>query len=185
MKFNNRLITPIALGVAVLCGLGVSNVQAKEAKQKLFERVFGDAVRLDPAMVAKVKALSPGQRLFVDSNGDGKNDEVWFIDTAARHTAGVQPLLVRVIDEDNDLDEHLGPDLDSDLYIADWNADAKVDVVLDYQDNDGDNDVDEMAIFYFSPQDHYLGKDALRLWWSRDDGDDNLLWYDVSYNYYQ
>ncbi len=56
---------------------------AQDAKQRLLERVFGDAVRLDPAMVAKVKAAKPGQRFFVDRNGDGRNDECWFIDSVA------------------------------------------------------------------------------------------------------
>jgi len=162
-----------------------SMTMAQESKQALFERVFGDAVKLDPATVAKVKALPPGERFHVDRDGDGKNDEVWFIDTAYRHTDDARPLLVRVIDEDGDLDAHMGPDLDSDLYIADWNADGQVDVVLDYQDNDGDNDLDEMAFYFYMKRHISFGKDVLRVWWGSDDGDDNLLWYDVNYNYYQ
>jgi hypothetical protein len=152
---------------------------AQDGKQAMLERVFGEAARLDPKLGAKVKALPPGKRLLLDRDGDGKNDEVWFLDTAARHT--IRPLLVRVIDEDGDLDECNGPDLDSDLYLADWRADGTIDVVIDYQDNDGDNDVDEMGVYYFVGR----KKDTLRCWWGIDQGDDNLLWYDVNWTYYQ
>lgn len=159
--------------------------RGQDTKQKLFERVFGDAVRLDPAMVAKVKAAKPGERIMVDRNGDGRNDEVWYIDTAYRHNDRIRPLLVRAIDEDGDLDTWKGPDLDSDLYVVDWKADGTVDVVLDYQDSDGDNDLDEMAFYFYMTEHPYFGKDVLRVWWGSDDGDDNLLWYDVDYTYDQ
>jgi len=155
----------------------------EDARQAMFERVFGQAARLDPAIVAKVKSLPPGKRLLVDRDGDGKNDEVWYIDTAVRHT--IRPILVRVIDEDGDLDRHKGPDLDSDLYLADWKADGTIDVAVDYQDNDGDGDVDEMGTYFWSSRSPVAGKGMLRVWWGRDDGDDNLLWYNVNWNYYQ
>lgn len=171
--------------VRILAGICVAALLSNSAaladddpKQALFERVFGNAVKLDPETVASVKKLPPGERLYLDRDGDGRHDEVWFIDTAHRHQDSKRPLLVRVIDEDGDLDEHMGPDLDSDLYVVDWHADGTVDVVLDYQDNDSDGDVDEMA-FYFG-----RGK-ALGVWWGRDNGDDNLLWYDIDYTYYQ
>jgi hypothetical protein len=158
--------------------------RAETSKEKLFTRVFGDAVKLDPAIIDKVKALKPGQQYFVDR--DGKHVECWFIDNALRHSKKVQPLLVRAIDEDGDMTKDGGPDLDSDLYVADWGADGMVDAVVDYQDNDGDNDVDEMGIYYFSPKDKGMdGRDALRVWWARDDGDDNQLWFDVNYTYIQ
>ncbi len=165
--------------------MSASLLQAQDAKQRLFERVFGNMVRFDPSMIEAVKALKPGERLMFDRDCDGTNDEVWFIDTAARHTSQAQPILVRVIDEDGDLDAHRGPDLDSDLYVADWKADGTVDVVLDYQDNDGDNDVDEMAFYFWMKRHSYFGDNVLRVWWGQDDGDDNLLWYDVNYTYYQ
>ncbi len=185
---QHRSLT-LALVLTVVGGLCVSTAvaaePAKTAKQRVLERMFGDAVQLDPAVVAKVKALKPGTKHWVDRDGDGKNDEVWYIDPAARHMDKTRPVLVRVIDEDGDLDAHMGGDLDSDLYIADWKADGTVDCVLDYQDNDGDNDLDEMGFYYWRPTYHYLGKDVLLVWWGHDNGDDNLLWYDVSYTYNQ
>jgi len=156
-----------------------------QARQRAFERIFGEAVRLDPLLVAKVKGMSSGQRLRVDRDGDGRNDETWFIDSATRHTENVRPLLVRVIDEDGDLDTSGGPDLDSDLYIADWHADGTVDAVVDYRDDDGDGDVDAMGLFYFAPRGGVFGDNCVRVWWARDVADDNLLWYDVNYTYDQ
>ena len=149
-------------------------------QQQAFEHAFNKAVRLDTAMVRKVKADTAGKRHYVDQNGDGKPEEVWFIDIDPRHSAGKQPLLVRVIDEDNDLAIGKEPDLDSDLYIADWNADGVVDAVVDYEDLDKDNDVDQMGTYFYGGPQY-----GLRVWWGRDDGDDNLLWYDVDYTYYQ
>ncbi len=153
--------------------------QAESIRQQLFIRVFGDAARLDPLMVAKVRNDGHGKRHYVDVNGDGTPDEVWFIDTCPRHPAELRPVLVRVIDEDGDLLEGHEPDFDSDLYIVDWGADGMMNAVVDYTDRTGDNSVDEMLIYY--PTDD----DRLMIWWSEDIGNDNLLWYDVGYMYDQ
>ncbi len=136
-------------------------------------------------MLEKVKAARPPEFVLVDRNGDGKHEEAWFIDPSPRHTPANRPILVRAIDEDGDLDADGRPDLDSDLYVADWKADGSVDVVLDYQDNDADNDLDEMGMYFFMKHHPFFGDDVLRVWWGRDDGDDNLLWYDEDYTYYQ
>lgn len=175
------------LGLAIgIVALASSGALAQDAKQRLFGRVFGKVVELDANMVVKVKAGKAGERHFVDTDGDGKNDEVWYIDTAVRHQEARRPVLVRVIDEDGDLDAHMGGDLDSDLYVADWTADGTVDAVVDYVDTDGDQDVDEMGMYYFVPKYAYLGGGpGLLVWWGRDVGDDNLLWYDVNFNYQQ
>ncbi len=178
-------LLPVGMSLVLACLMMPGIAHGETPKQKLLERVFGDAVKLDPATVAKVKAMKPGERLFIDRNGDGKHDEVWYIDPAVRHMRHTRPVLVRVIDEDGDLDAHQGGDLDSDLYVADWRADGTVDCVLDYQDNDGDNDLDEMGVYYYAKRYGYIGGPALLGWWGRDDGDDNLLWHDVSYTYNQ
>jgi hypothetical protein len=154
--------------------------KAKSEKERHFEWVFGDRVVLDSILVQKVLNDTPGKRHYVDNDGDGKPEEVWFVDVCSRHNDNRKPLLTRVIDEDGDLKMGGEPDMDSDLYIADWNGDGIVDAVVDYEDLDGDQDVDRMAMFFYDP--NYK---ALRVWWSRDDGDDNLLWYDIDYYYYQ
>ncbi|RJP21961.1 MAG: DUF4861 domain-containing protein [Candidatus Omnitrophota bacterium] len=157
----------------------------KSSKQCLFEKVFGSAVILDPAMHEKTLTGKPGERHYFDTDGDGRPDEVWFVDTASRHPEKYRPVLVRAIDEDGDLREGFEPDLDSDLYVADWNGDGSVDAVLDYTDVDGDDDVDEMGMFFFGGTHGYFGEDVLRVWWGRDVGDDNLLWFDIAYTYDQ
>ena len=154
-------------------------------KQSLFEKVFDDAVRLDSDQVKTVVSSPPGKRHYIDRDGDGRPEEVWFIDTALRHPERYRPLLVRAIDEDGDLQAGHEPDLDSDLYVADWGADGIVDAVLDYTDADGDNDLDEMGAFFYGGTHGYFDEPVIRVWWSRDVGDDNLLWHDVGYTYDQ
>lgn len=156
-----------------------STMNIEENKQKSFEWVFGDLVKLSPDMVRQVVSSKIGQRHYIDRNNDGKKEEVWFIDTDIRHTEERNPILVRAIDRDNDMQEGGEPDLDSDIYIVDWHADGTVDAVLEYEDIDGDQDVDFMYMYFYDE------KYGLRAWWCRDDGDDNLLWYNVDYAYFQ
>ena len=182
IKMGTIRIVTISLLLAGMTSLKImaQPLQKNVLQQQAFERVFGDAAHLDPAMVIKVKADKAGKRHYVDRNGDGKPEEVWFIDIDPRHTANKRPILVRVIDEDKDMIMGTEPDLDSDLYIADWNADGIVDAAIDYEDLDRDQDVDQMGLY------SYGGEDVgIWVWWGRDDGDDNLLWYNVDYRYYQ
>ncbi|MDD4590475.1 MAG: hypothetical protein PHG06_08620, partial [Parabacteroides sp.] len=148
-------------------------------KLNAFKQIFGNAVILDQAMVQKVLSDTSGKRHYVDKDGDGKPEEVWFIDNDRRHSKEKLPILVRVIDKNGNLEMGKEPDKCGDLWIADWHADGLVDAVIDYEDLDSDGDVDSMGMFFYDP------KNGLRVWWSRDDGDDNLLWYDVDYIYDQ
>jgi hypothetical protein len=157
---------------------------APAAAASPFERVFGPMAVHDPAMREQVLAAEHGKRHYVDHNQDGNADEVWFVDTAARHPEEWRPVLVRAIDEDGDLQDDGQPDLDSDLYVVDWRGDGTVDAILDYTDIDDDNDVDEMAM-YFPGTPSFGGEGSLVVWWGRDVGDDNLLWFDVGYTYSQ
>ena len=168
-------------GLVFLAMLFCIPVQAQtDPKQQAFEWVFGDLAKLDPEMVQKVKNDTHGKRHYIDKDGDGIPEEVWYIDIAPRHNANKRPLLVRVICENGNLRMGEEPDYAGYLYIADWNATGKVDAVIEYKDLDGDGDLDEMAMYYYDP--NYGG---LRAWWGRDDGDDCLLWYDIDYFYYQ
>lgn len=147
----------------------------------VFERIFGKSRIIAPERIAEVKALPAGEKLALDTNGDGVIDELWYIDTAFRHNKEV--ILVRAVDEDGDLAVNGRPDTDSDLYFFDWDADGYIDVVADYVDDDGDNDVDQMGLYY--NKNWQDGKDDMTVWWAMDIGDDNLLWYDVNGTYYQ
>lgn len=156
-----------------------TNDDLKQKRQKAFEWVFGEYARLSSEMREKVLAGKPGERHYVDRDGDGKPEEVWFVDISPRHKKENQPILVRVIDENGNLEAGGEPDQCGDLYVVDWHGDGTVDAVVGYEDSDGDQDVDRMGLYFYD--DNY----GLRVWWSRDDGDDNLLWYDVDYYYYQ
>ncbi len=135
------------------------------------------AVTLDSAKVAEVKAGVPGTRYWYDTNGDGKPDEVWFIDIDPRHTGTYSPILVKCIDMDGDLQVGLEGDHDSDLYIIDWLADGTVNRAVQYFDYDHDQDMDAMA--------EYSNASSPGVLWSYDVDDDNLLWWDQDYTYYQ
>lgn len=155
------------------------------AKQKAFEQVFGDAARLDTAMINKVKADVPGKRHYVDKNADGKPEEVWFIDIEPRHTEKKRPILVKVVDENGNLKMGDEPEKYGDLWIADWYADGLVDAIISYRDPDGDKDLDIMEWFTYGKKNWRISFDGLRCVVSTDDGDDNLLDYDIDYVYYQ
>lgn len=174
---------------AVLTLLLTTKVYAQDnlklAKQKAFERVLGDAAKLDPVMVNKVKNDVPGKRFYVDKNGDGKPDEVWFIDIDPRHNERNRPMLVKVVDEDGDLQVGKEPDRYGDLWIADWNADGLVDAAIKYVDLDGDKDVDQMEWYTYGKKNKNADQDGPRVLLVTDDGDDNLLDYDIDYVYYQ
>jgi hypothetical protein len=162
--------------------VAASDVAAPQHQESaVFQRVFGVSRLIPQERVDEVKALPPGEKLALDTTGDGRINELWYLDTDKRHT--VAPLLVRVVDGDGDMHEMMRGDLDSDCYFFDHHANGYFDVVLCYQDDDGDGDVDQMGIFYDKrwPDE----KDDITVWWAVDVGDDNLLWYDVNGNYYQ
>lgn len=172
--------------VLFFCAKNLYAQDAEEtAKQKAFEQFFGDAAVFDPVMVEKVKSGTPGKRYYVDKNNDGKPEEVWFIDIDPRHTEAKRPILVKVIDEDGDLEMGKEPDRDSDLWIADWNANGMVDAVISYKDMDHDQDMDRMEWYFYGKKNRHIDNDGLRVILSIDDGDDNLLDYDIDYVYYQ
>ncbi|MDZ4857757.1 MAG: DUF4861 family protein [Candidatus Hydrogenedentes bacterium] len=148
-----------------------------------FVRVFGEAIVFDPVFSAQVVKDTPGKRHYVDMNVDGKPEEVWFVDTDLRHPEAMRPLLVRVIDEDGDLVEGGEPDQDSDLYIADWKGDGVIDAAADYIDRDADQDIAELVLYRAGGALANGDENVMTAWWSRDLGDDNLLWQNAGYGY--
>ena len=177
----SSFIRPLSLATALLMATS-GQAQDLASETITFERVFRQSRILPEDLVKKTLALPVGERLNIDNNGDGRIDEMWYVDNAKRHTRD-ETLLVKVTDEDGDMTEDGHPDRDSDLYFWDWGGDGVVDVVTDYQDDDGDNDVDQMGIFY--EKSWKDAKDDLTVWWAVDVGDDNLLWYDVNGTYSQ
>jgi hypothetical protein len=158
-------------------GIGLASDYPKQAD---FELVFGEHAKLDPPMIKKVLSEEHGKLHYVDHDGDGKPEEVWFIDTDPRHNQDKRPLLVKVIDRDNDLQFGGEPDKDSDIWFADWNADGKVDAVISYGDSDHDDVADQQGIFFHHPRFGFC------VWWNTGHGNDNnIMMYDIDYIYYQ
>ena len=68
---------PVINSFSLLMFVSVAYAQSeKPLKQWLFEKVFGSAVNFNPEMRAKVLGDTPGKRHYVDSNQDGKPEEV-------------------------------------------------------------------------------------------------------------
>jgi hypothetical protein len=183
------LLILLALAAApLLCWSPPHNAvlaQEQRHKQELFKRLFGEKiVSFDPAAVAKIKTMRPGERLKLDTDGDGKIDTVYFIDDDPKNQSEFRPIIVKAIDQDGDMDRDGDADLDSDLYVADWHGDGTVDTVVEYSDTDHDNGLDEMAI-YTSARNPKLGTDAIQVWWSRDVAHTHQLWDTINYRYQQ
>jgi len=128
----------------------------------------------------RAMALPRGERALIDLDGDGDPDIADFVDTDPKHT--VRPMLVRAIDDDDDMGADGAPDLDSDLYIADWRGNGRIDRAVDYWDHDGDGDGDRMDIYY--PPNTWHGN-YVEVVVIRDVGDDNKMWWTRNYEYQQ
>jgi len=165
-----------------------------QSANDIFERLVGPAAKMDPAVVEMVLKSLPGMKFRLDTDGDGRADTIYFIDNHERHSADRQPLLVKVVDEDGDMEETGEGDRDSDLYIADWNGDGTVDRAVDYIDLDHDQDVDEEVQYRWHENLQfrddtweslvYDGR-AYSAFWARDVGDDNRLLFERNYEYNQ
>lgn len=163
-----------------------------QTNNEIFEKMVGSRVAMDPIVVARLLKEEPGKKIRLDTDGDGRIDAIYFIDTDSRHSGTRHPMVVKIVDEDGDMDATGEGDLDSDLYVVDWYGDGTVDRVIDYIDTDGDGDLDEQVLYQWAEYDHFK-KIAPRLHhgrayaaaWAKDIGDDNRLWYDVDYEYNQ
>ena len=85
--------------------------------------------------------------------------------------------IVWVLDDDEDGSLEDGGDKDSDCYVADYGRDGTVDRMVDYIDDDGDGDPDEMDIRYF------VGGELRYCWFGADLDDDGAMWSLRGYEY--
>lgn len=168
----------LILGLLCFNCNGLEDEVALEPSGNFFWNLFDEHTKIDPDIIKQLLTATTGKKLYIDSDEDGYIDVLYMIDTSARHTADKQPLFVKIIDEDGDMRETGEGDKDSDLYIADWNANGIIDRVVDYHNLDGDGDVDEQYFFGINEKGAYVT-------WAKDYGDDNNLLYDVNYEYNQ
>lgn len=85
--------------------------------------------------------------------------------------------IVWVIDDDEDGSLAEGGDVDSDCYVVDYGRDGTVDRMVDYIDDDGDGDPDEMDIRYF------VDGELRYCWFGVDTDDDSAMWSLRGYEY--
>ncbi len=190
--------------ISLISGLLViiHSVLYSQTNNQIFEKFVGKAAQLDLAQIELLLKSNSKEKIFVDSNGDGRDDVLYMIDNDERHEEWYKPILVKIVDEDGDMHESREGDFDSDLYVADWHADGEIDCIVDYKDLDHDNDLDEQYLFYsmdsaYAAQTHqkwllkygakpktyktkYPGKDYL-LHWTKDISDDNKVQWFVNY----
>ena len=117
-------------------------------------------------------ALAVGDSFTLD-NGRQRVRRETFKDRGGRAHDGI----VWVLDDDGDGSLAGGGDRDSDCYVADYDRDGAVDRMVDYIDNDGDNDPDEMDIRYF------VDGELRYCWFGMDLDDDSAMWSLAGYEY--
>jgi hypothetical protein len=93
------------LSLVIFCLLAQKNSQ-----QELFEKVFGEKVLFDQAIVSQLKN-NPQERVKLDTDRDGKIDVIYFIDHDPKHLQEFRPILVKAIDSDGDMDREGEADL--------------------------------------------------------------------------
>ncbi|HUW15657.1 MAG TPA: hypothetical protein VMW94_01150 [Actinomycetes bacterium] len=164
----------------VWLALGVVG-QRPDSGEDVLLHYLSENARMTPAELAAVLAAPPGTPLTKDLDGDGDPDLADFVDTDPKHT--VRPMVVRVLDDDDDMGPDGLGDLDSDCYVADWGGDGSINRAVDYWDEDADGDVDRQDLYYEPGAWHYGNRVELVV--VRDVGDDNRLWYTRNYEYQQ
>ncbi len=121
---------------------------------------------------SKATALGVGDSFILEGNRQLVRRET-FKDRGGR----AQDAIVWVLDDDEDGSLAAGGDKDSDCYVADYNRDGLVDRMVDYIDDDGDNDPDEMDIRYFADG------ELRYCWFGADLDDDSAMWSLAGYEY--
>jgi len=120
--------------------------------------------------------LKVGEQFIVEAQG-GLKDRMLVRREKFRNRSARVEAIVWIIDDDGDGSVAMGGDGDSDCYVVDYGCDGTPDRMLDWIDDDGDNDPDEMDVRYF------VGGELRQVWASIDYDDDNLMWNLAGYEY--
>ena len=123
------------------------------------------------------QALEPGRHLLLTSALPGGGRMLLRRERTQVESKACDRL-VWILDDDGDMPADASDgDTDSDCIVVDYGADGTVDRMIDYQDNDGDGDPDEMDIRYFH-------EGQLRIaWFGFDLDDDSRMWSLADYQY--
>jgi hypothetical protein len=121
-------------------------------------------------------ALTVGEKLVIE-DGNAPPRSMSVTCEKFRNRSQEVEAIVWIIDDDGDGSTIEGGDRDSDCYVVDYGRDGVVDRMVDYIDDDGDNDPDEMDIRYF------VDGHLRQLWCGRDLDDDGIMWDLAGYEY--
>ncbi len=114
-------------------------------------------------------ALRAGESFVVPAPGEARGRMLVRRERLPASGAHSGDAIVWIIDDDGDGSVARGGDRDEDCYVVDYGCDGSVDRMVDYIDNDGDRDMDEVDIRYFTEG---------RLnwaWFGEDVDDDNAV----------
>jgi hypothetical protein len=125
----------------------------------------------------RAAALEPGAAFLVEAEGPAKGRMLVRRERLTTRSGKELDAIVWVIDDDADGSLAAGGDTDSDCYVVDYARDGTVDRMVDYIDNDADDDPDEMDIRYFT--DSRLDY----VWFGLDLDDDSAMWSLRGYEY--
>ncbi|MDD4870053.1 MAG: BNR-4 repeat-containing protein [Kiritimatiellae bacterium] len=127
----------------------------------------------------KVKALKSGEHFMVRSEYPGGGLMLVRCETLTRRgSKKPQDAIVWIIDDDGDMkSDGTNCDKDSDCYVVDYDQDGLADRMVDYIDNNSDNQADEMEIRYFP------GGQLQNAWFAQNLSGDGKMWDLRSYEY--
>ncbi len=136
----------------------------------------GRLVLKDKPWWPRAAKLKVGEKFVIDAPGEMKGRMLVRREKFRNRLMQVEAV-VWVIDDDADGSIATGGDGDSDCYVVDYGGDGMVDRIVDWIDNDGDGDADEMDVRYF------VGGELRQVWASFDLDDDNHMWNLAGYEY--
>jgi hypothetical protein len=126
---------------------------------------------------AQAAALKVGESFVVEADGEAADRMLVRREKITNRSGQELEAIVWVLDDDADGSARKGGDEDSDCYVVDYGGDGVVDRMVDYIDNDGDDDPDEMGIRYF------VDGELRYTWFGTDLDDDNVMWSLRGYEY--
>ncbi len=122
--------------------------------------------------------LEVGEQFALQSEHPGRGQMLVRRERVTRRGGKQADAIVWVLDDDGDFQPgDRDGDKDSDCYVVDYDADGRVDRLVDYIDDDSDGVPDEMDIRYF--QDGRLR----RSWFGLDLDEDGRMWDLTGYEY--
>ena len=137
----------------------------------------GRLVLRDKPWWKRAATLKTGEQFVVEATGEAANRMLVRREKFRIRSGKEIEGIVWVIDDDVDGSLSNGGDTDSDCYVADYGCDGIVDRMVDYIDDDGDHDPDEMDIRYFDDG------ELRYAWFGMDLDDDSAMWSLRGYEY--